>query len=575
MKHLTILFCFFLATKALHSQTNYYVATNGNNNNNGSINQPWKTIQYGMDRLSPGDILNIRQGNYNEKLQVNKSGNSNNVITIKAYNSENVVVNGDSFNDKKSLFRSYNKGNFTVEGIHFTNCYSSDGLGAIFVDGYGENITINNCKFSNIAISRNKNASVNNSTNQPVISFIGNSSQQSLKNIKVTNSEIFDCRPGYSECLTITGNSDGFEFSNNKVYNNTNIGIDVIGNYNDSSNSNLDQARNGVIKNNLCYNNNSPYASAAGIYVDGGKNVTIENNILHHNDYGAEIGCEESGSASNIIFRNNVVYKNKDAGIALGGYNASTGGKVTNSKVINNTFYQNNTKGDGTGEILFSQFENSEISNNIFFLSNHNYLMSNSRNQPNLTFRYNLVFNPNGSNKINAYWNKKDLTGFSTILNQTPLQSSNFHKNPNFCNPSQYQFCLQNNSPAIDSGNPNYQPDANETDIDNQARLYNNVIDCGADEFHGTVLGNDDVTLENDFTIYPNPASDFIYIKFKNVVVYRVKIFNLLGSLVSSKTLETNSDNRINISSFSQGLYIMVFLNENGKKIKHHKFFKR
>ena len=41
------------------SQTNYYVSPSGSDSNNGSINSPWETIQYGLNQLYYGDTLHI------------------------------------------------------------------------------------------------------------------------------------------------------------------------------------------------------------------------------------------------------------------------------------------------------------------------------------------------------------------------------------------------------------------------------------------------------------------------------------------------------------------------------------
>jgi len=43
----------------------YYVSTLGNDSQIGSILSPWKTIQYGVDMMMPGDTIYIRGGRYN------------------------------------------------------------------------------------------------------------------------------------------------------------------------------------------------------------------------------------------------------------------------------------------------------------------------------------------------------------------------------------------------------------------------------------------------------------------------------------------------------------------------------
>ncbi|MDP6190920.1 MAG: DUF1565 domain-containing protein [Gammaproteobacteria bacterium] len=45
---------------------NFYVATNGDDTNPGTIEAPFKTIQHAVSAVRPGDIVNIRAGTYRE-----------------------------------------------------------------------------------------------------------------------------------------------------------------------------------------------------------------------------------------------------------------------------------------------------------------------------------------------------------------------------------------------------------------------------------------------------------------------------------------------------------------------------
>ena len=54
----------FLCLSVAVNATTYYVATNGNDSNPGTITQPWATWNYGFNHISPGDILYIRGGTY-------------------------------------------------------------------------------------------------------------------------------------------------------------------------------------------------------------------------------------------------------------------------------------------------------------------------------------------------------------------------------------------------------------------------------------------------------------------------------------------------------------------------------
>jgi parallel beta-helix repeat protein len=55
---------------------NYYVATNGNDTNNGSSGAPWLTLQHANDvGRSPGDCVNVAPGTYSKGLLINSGGN--------------------------------------------------------------------------------------------------------------------------------------------------------------------------------------------------------------------------------------------------------------------------------------------------------------------------------------------------------------------------------------------------------------------------------------------------------------------------------------------------------------------
>ncbi|MHB0755887.1 T9SS type A sorting domain-containing protein [Polaribacter sp. M15] len=69
-----------------------YVAINGNDANNGSINSPYKTFNKAVSVMVAGDICIIREGVYEQQLMINRSGNANNYITFKAADGENVEI---------------------------------------------------------------------------------------------------------------------------------------------------------------------------------------------------------------------------------------------------------------------------------------------------------------------------------------------------------------------------------------------------------------------------------------------------------------------------------------------------
>ena len=56
------------APPAITPPAGKYVATNGNDNNLGTFDQPWRTLTYAVQQLVPGDALYVRAGTYAEDL---------------------------------------------------------------------------------------------------------------------------------------------------------------------------------------------------------------------------------------------------------------------------------------------------------------------------------------------------------------------------------------------------------------------------------------------------------------------------------------------------------------------------
>ncbi|MGC4040180.1 MAG: T9SS type A sorting domain-containing protein [Flavobacterium sp.] len=74
-----------------------------------------------------------------------------------------------------------------------------------------------------------------------------------------------------------------------------------------------------------------------------------------------------------------------------------------------------------------------------------------------------------------------------------------------------------------------------------------------------TTLGNGSVDLDNQFSLYPNPATDFINLGRKFSLI---EVYDTLGKLVLN---DTDSE-KITVASFSKGMYIIKATDENGNK---------
>lgn len=100
----SLIFIPFLKAQAA---TNYFVSTTGSDSNPGTESQPWRNLEkaFANSSLNPGDVINVRGGVYrvdpsapessnNCMMLPVRSGTSGNPITIKAYNNEDVLMDG-------------------------------------------------------------------------------------------------------------------------------------------------------------------------------------------------------------------------------------------------------------------------------------------------------------------------------------------------------------------------------------------------------------------------------------------------------------------------------------------------
>jgi hypothetical protein len=70
------------------SAANWYVAPNGNDNNPGTLTQPFKTIPAAIEAASPGDVIDLRNGNYaSEEIRITKSN-----LTLRSYPGEWAIL---------------------------------------------------------------------------------------------------------------------------------------------------------------------------------------------------------------------------------------------------------------------------------------------------------------------------------------------------------------------------------------------------------------------------------------------------------------------------------------------------
>ena len=83
---------------AFAQTTTIIVAANGDDANPGTLASPLKTIQAAVDKATPGTVIQIRGGTYAPSInvRVNANGTASAPITMRAYGTEKVVIDGEN-----------------------------------------------------------------------------------------------------------------------------------------------------------------------------------------------------------------------------------------------------------------------------------------------------------------------------------------------------------------------------------------------------------------------------------------------------------------------------------------------
>ncbi len=513
MKRILTLIVVLLSAAAI-AQTNYYVdGTSGNNSNNGlTLATAWKTIQKACNSAVAGSVVNIKGGTYHENVVLHSSGTAENPIVYTNYQNDVVVLDG-SGTTGTVLIDIAGKSYVTFQNMTLQNLTSAYAKGVSVSSGSAATIgiTLRNLTIRNIGWTMNAAEIPGESDNSWAIYVRGQSG--GISNLMIDDCGVHDNVLGYSEAITIGGNVDGFTIKNTTVYDNTNIGIHCSGN-SDST----EGPRNGLISGNTCYGNLSPIALSAGIYIDGSHDITVERNSTYGNGIGIEVGCELDGSAQYIKVKNNLIYSNRNTGLAVGGYTNDTTGQVLYSTFRNNTFFQNNTLNSGVGEITVTKASNCVFEDNLVYANSQNVLMAllDIDPQENNLFNYNCWYTPSGNaNNIVVYQGLATYSTFSAYKNGSSFDSNSMFANPGMIAsllPDAAGMFLVETSTCIDSGNPELITSDGETDFDGNPRITGSAVDIGAREFNSSLaVAYPEFHAENT-QVVPNPFRESTFI---------------------------------------------------------------
>ena len=306
----------------------------------GSAELPWRSIQKALDECSPGDAVLLHAGVYPQRVDWPESGQPGKPITLMG--EEGAVLTGKGMPKGEHVISISGRSHVRIIGLEIRDTVTPKSGCGIYVEGAGDGIEIRNCWLHHL---KGKEAGG--------IGIFGTNAKVALTNIVIEGCRIEHCEPARSEALVLNGNIDGFRVVDNVVSDVNNIGIDFIGGERDVMPDITKVARNGVCSGNQVTRARSSYEDgyAAGIYVDGGKNIVISGNTVTECDLGIEIGAENPGqSTEGITVEANVIRNNDKAGIVFGGYDKKRG-RVKNCVFRRNQLRHNTNHRDAQAEL--------------------------------------------------------------------------------------------------------------------------------------------------------------------------------------------------------------------------------
>ena len=293
----------------------------------------YTTIQAAVDNATAGDTIIVRDGNYNENVNVNKR------LTIRSENgSANCIVTAATSSDHVfEVTADYvNITGFTVKGA---TSYKKAG---IYLDG-AEHCYISDLKASNndygiyLDHSRYNNLTKNTASNNYDGIYLLWSSNNNLTNNTASNN--YD---GICLCASSSNNLTGNTFANdglflssgypNTVENNTVNGKPLVY-LEDTSDYMVPDAGQVILVNcnNVTVENQDLSNTTVGVELWGTTNSTITNNTVSNSNYGIYMD-----RSSNNTLTNNTANSNNDYGIYLS--SSSNNNNLTSNTVSSNNY---------------------------------------------------------------------------------------------------------------------------------------------------------------------------------------------------------------------------------------------
>lgn len=357
------------AAPARSAAETVYVAPGGSDSGAGTVDAPYATFQHAVDALGPsGGTVVARGGTYAGQRLVLRDRDH---LTVEAYADEVPVLDLTGTAPPAGttgVVEIHDGSDLAVSGLEITGYRSTSQRSVpvgIYVAGATDGLRLTGNHVHHLGNDHPELGSYD--TNAHGIAVYGTNPRRPVRGLRIARNEVDHLVLGASESVVVNGNVRGWRIVGNHVHHNNNIGIDAIG-YEETLPgaarwTDANRARRGVIARNLvtdivsagnpAYWEDPGWCNCAdGIYVDGGKDIVVKDNVVRTADIGIEAASEwRQGGTEDIRIVGNDVTDSAYVGIALGGYGPGRG-DASDLVVARNVLRGNNTLDDGSPEIL-------------------------------------------------------------------------------------------------------------------------------------------------------------------------------------------------------------------------------
>ncbi|MCJ7570291.1 MAG: hypothetical protein MUO82_00210 [Candidatus Thermoplasmatota archaeon] len=438
---------------------NYYVSTTGDNANDGSLESPWKTIEYAVTQTSSGDTINIMEGVYTPsagQILISNKNTASQWYTIQNYNDDLVIIDG-------------------------TNCPKTNYINAT--------IEVRNSKYLRIT-----GLTVNHSAKGGITLMATPCSFIRIDNCTISNSSSF--------AFKVVSGMNNITFEYNYVYNNFNnwshtlmsqetISFEHVTTfsinhiiYKENHAGSIDM-KGGCSRGVVCYNDINTTGGyvvkgatgdwgGPGIMLDArgiSHNISIYNNKVYGNVTGISLNTETTGHYEYIYIYNNVVNitnENNQAPTDNGRTPIGLGNTGSSQDIFHNIYIYSNTviagANNGASPFKVGHYSRNQLNsnnlqevyvvNNIFYgyytASGYAIWEINKISFEDGVFivNNNSFYRPSGT--IRIYWNG---LYYSSSANPEKFGDEPVFTNPLFVNRFAGNFHLNSTSPCKDTGN--------------------------------------------------------------------------------------------------------------------------